>query len=62
MAQVTEAPTLAGSAAERGLAREILLVMRSQGRFFETGLPIRQPVAALAEYATARKLVKKDAA
>lgn len=62
MAQVTEAPTLAGSAAEQGLAREILLVMRSQGRFFETGLPIRQPVAALAEYATARKLVKKDAA
>jgi len=62
MAQVVEAPTLAGSTAEQALAREILLVMQSQGRFFETGLPIRQPVAALAEYATARKLVAKDAA
>lgn len=62
MAQVTEAPTLAGSAAQQALAREILLVMRSQGRFFETGLPIRQPVASLAEYATARKLVTKNAA
>ncbi len=62
MAQVVEAPTLAGSAAEQALAREILLVMQSQGRFFETGLPIRQPVAALADYATARKLVAKDAA
>jgi len=62
MAQVVEAPTLAGSAAEQALAREILLVMQSQGRFFETGLPIRQPVAALADYATARKLVAKNAA
>ncbi len=62
MAQVVDAPTLAGSAAEKALAREILLVMQSQGRFFGTGLAIRQPVAALAEYATARKLVKKDAA
>ncbi len=61
MAQVLDAPTLEGSAAEQALAGEILLVMQSQGRFFETGLPIRQPVAALAEYATARKLVKKDA-
>jgi len=62
MAQIVEAPTLAGSAAEQALAREILLVMQSQGRFFETGLPIRQPVAALADYATARKLVAKNAA
>jgi len=62
MAQIVEAPTLAGSAAEQVLAREILLVMQSQGRFFETGLPIRQPVAALADYATARKLVAKNAA
>ncbi len=62
MAQVQEAPTLAGSAAEQTLAREILLVMQSQGRFFGTGLPIRQPVAALADYATARKLVAKNAA
>lgn len=62
MAQTIEAPTLAGSAAEQALAREILLVMQSQGRFFETGLPIRQSVAALAEYATARKLVAKDPA
>jgi len=62
MAQVVEAPTLAGSTAEQALAREILLVMQSQGRFFETGLPIRQPVAALADYATARKLVAKNAA
>jgi hypothetical protein len=62
MAQVTEAPALAGSAAEQELAREILLVMRSQGRFFGSNLPIRQSVAALAEYATARKLVSKDAA
>jgi hypothetical protein len=61
MAQVLDAPTLAGSPAEQALAQEILLVMQSQGRFFETGLPIRQPVAALADYATARKLVKKDA-
>ncbi len=61
MAQVMEAPALAGSAAEQTLAREILLVMQSQGRFFESGLPIRQPVAALADYATARKLVAKDA-
>jgi hypothetical protein len=36
-------------------------VMQSQGRFFETGLPIRQTVAALADYATARKLVAQDA-
>jgi len=57
-----EALALAGSAAEQALAREILLVMRSQGRFFGSGLPIRQPLAALAEYATARNLVKKDAA
>jgi len=62
MAQVVEAPTLAGSTAEQALAREILLVMQSQGRFFGTGLPIRQPVAALADYATARKLVAKNAA
>ncbi len=62
MAQIVEASTLAGSAAEQALAREILLVMQSQGRFFETGLPIRQPVAALADYATARKLVAKNAA
>ncbi len=62
MAQVQEAPTLAGSAAEQTLAREILLVMQSQGRFFGTGLPIRQPVAVLADYATARKLVAKNAA
>ena len=62
MAQVQEAPTLTGSAAEQTLAREILLVMQSQGRFFGTGLPIRQPVAALADYATARKLVAKNAA
>ncbi len=62
MAQTVDAPTLAGSAAEQALAREILLVMQSQGRFFETGLPIRQPVAALADYATARKLVTKHAA
>ncbi len=61
MAQVLEAPAFAGSAAEQTLAREILLVMQSQGRFFETGMPIRQPVAALAEYATARKLVAKSA-
>jgi hypothetical protein len=62
MAQVTDAPALAGSAAQQALAREILLVMRSQGRFFESGVPIRQPVAALAAYAAARKLVAKDAA
>lgn len=64
MAQVTEAPaiSLAGSAAEQALAREILLVMRSQGRFFASGLPIRQPLAALVEYATARKLATKDVA
>ncbi|MHB8644406.1 MAG: hypothetical protein ACYDAR_01305 [Thermomicrobiales bacterium] len=61
MAQTLDAPTLTGSAAEQALAREILLVMQSQGRFFGTGLAIRQPVVALAEYATARKLVKKDA-
>ena len=54
--------SLAGSAAQQALAREILLVMQSQGRFFATGLPIRQPLAALADYATARKLVAKDAA
>jgi len=62
MAQVLEAPAFVGSAAEQALAREILLVMQSQGRFFESGLPIRQPVAALADYATARKLVAKNAA
>ncbi len=62
MAQVTEALALAGNAAEQALAREILLVMQSQGRFFESGMPIRQPVAALAEYATARKLITKGAA
>lgn len=64
MAQVTEAPAIsfAGSAAQQALAREILLVMQSQGRFFASGLPIRQPLAALVEYATARKLATKDVA
>lgn len=62
MAQTLEAPALAGTAAQQALAQEILLVMQSQGRFFATGLPIRQPLAALADYATARKLVAKDAA
>jgi len=64
MAQTIDAPAIsfAGSAAQQALAREILLVMQSQGRFFATGLPIRQPLAALADYATARKLVAKDAA
>src|SRR5690348_16767564 len=62
MAQTVEAPALAGSAAEQALAQEILLVMRSQGRLFGANVPIRQPLAALAEYATARKLVTKDAA
>ncbi len=62
MAQVTEAPAFAGSADEQALARELLLVVQGQGRFFASGLPIRQSVSALAEYATARKFVKKDAA
>ena len=64
MAQTVEAPAIsfAGNAAEQALAREILLVMQSQGRFFATGLPIRQPLSALVAYVTARKLVAKDAA
>ena len=62
MAQVTDIPALAGSAAEQALAREILLVMRAQGRFFGANIPIRQPLAALVDYVTARKLVAKDAA
>ena len=61
MAQITESVTFAGSAAEQSLAREILQVMQSQGRFFASDMPIRQPLAALAEYATARKLVAKNA-
>ncbi|MGI8854449.1 MAG: hypothetical protein ACR2JW_01735 [Thermomicrobiales bacterium] len=66
MAQTIEAEapaiSFAGNAAQQALAREMLLVMQSQGRFFATGLPIRQPLAALVDYATARKLAPKDAA
>ena len=62
MAQTTEAPALAGSADEQALAQEILLVMRAQGQFFASGIPVRQPLAALAQYAGGRKLVKGDAA
>jgi hypothetical protein len=57
-----EAPALTGSEEERAVAQEILLVMRAQGRFFASGIPIRQPLAALAAYAAARKLVQGDAA
>src|SRR3954464_1659636 len=62
MAQMTDAPALAGSAEEQAVAQEILLVMRAQGRFFASGIPIRQPLSALAAYVAARKLAKGDAA
>ena len=63
MAQtVIDVPALAGSAAEQATAREILLVMQAQGRFFGAGQPIRQPLAALAAYAAARNFVTGDAA
>lgn len=61
MTQTVTAPTVAGSAAEQELARELLRAFQFQGQFFASGTPISQPLAALAEYATARKLVTGNA-
>lgn len=62
MAQaVTTAPDFVGNAAEQALAGELLRVMQSSGRFFASHTPLRQPLAALAEYVAARNLATGDA-
>ncbi len=61
MAQaVMVAPEFAGSDEEQALARELLQVMQFSGRFYGANMPVRQSLAALAEYAAGRKLAAGD--
>ncbi len=62
MTQTVTTPAFAGTADEQQLAHELLRALQFQGQLFASGTPVRQPMAALAEYATARKLVTGDAA
>lgn len=54
MVQTVTEPAFTGSAAEQTLARELTQVMRFAGRMYGTNIAIRQPLAALVEYAVSR--------